>query len=212
MKLQKMVAISSGIIAVLSLVLAYCLDRLSSQFFSGIFVGLFSSGILICITSIVTFFSEREKELTDLYEGSFEFVKSMLKNVRKGNQVELHQFKENLELMIHTYDEKIFFHVDRLEILNHRSDAYRITAKIWWAAASLYGEINEDREVASKFILGDISDDEIKSYQWKSYGDESIKKVKELLSVREELGNYLKYRDRIEDGKRKRKEALKIAD
>lgn len=208
MKLQKMVAIWSGFIAVLSFILSYCFNA-SSQFISGIFVGLFSSGILICITSIVTYFSEREKELTDLYEGSFEFVNSMLKNTRKGNSIEVHQFKDNLDYMMHTYDEKIFFRVDRLEILNHKSDAYRIVAKIWWAAASLYGAISEDREIASKFILGDISDDEIKSIQWKSYGDESIKKAKELLEAREELGNYLHYHERIEDGKRKRKEALK---
>lgn len=211
MKLQKMVAIWSGFIAVLSLVLSYCFNA-SSQFVSGIFVGLFSSGILICITSIVTFFSEREKELIELYEGSFEFMKSMLKNIRIDNKIDIHQLNDNFDYIIDIYHNKVFFHVNQLEILNHKSDAYLISAKIWWASASLYNMICEDRDKVSEFILGDISIDEMQAYKWKSYGKEAVEKVNELRTARAELANYLHYNSKMEDGKKSRRKATNHAD
>lgn len=212
MKLQWTVAIWSGIVSILFLIFAYIFDLHSFQFLSSIFVSLFSSGILICGTSIAAYFSERNNELTALFESCYDFMKSMLNNVRLENQVEIHQLRDNLELMRETYVRKIFFRVNRLEILNHKSKAYIIVSKIWWVAASIYGLINEDLEMVSGCILGDVPEEEIRAYKWKSYGDESIELVKKLQSARDELSDYLRYDQKMDAAKKKRREAVSHAD
>ncbi len=212
MKLQRTISVWSGIVSILSLIFASVFNYLAFQFLSNIFIGLFSSGILICGTSIAAYFSERNNELTALFEGCFDFMKSLVKNVRKDNQVEIHQLRDNLESMRETYNQKIFFRVNRLEILNHDSKAYKIVSRIWWSAASIYGLINEDLEIVSGFILGDVPEEEIRAYQWKSYGNESIELVKKLQSARNELADYLRYDQKMDVAKKKRREAVTHAD
>ena len=70
MKLQKNVAIISGIVSVLSLIVSFIFTLFEQKlldYLSNILIGLFSSGILICAVAIITYLSERNKMLYQLY-------------------------------------------------------------------------------------------------------------------------------------------------
>ena len=60
LNLQRRIAALSGILSLLSLVVAIILNFFEFSFASNLSLGLFSSGILICGTAIVTYFL-REK-------------------------------------------------------------------------------------------------------------------------------------------------------
>lgn len=66
MKLQKQVAIISATISGISLIFSFVLNIFDLKiltYLSNIFIGLFSSGILICAVAIITYLSERNKML-----------------------------------------------------------------------------------------------------------------------------------------------------
>lgn len=96
LNLQRRIAVLSGILSLLSLVVSIILSFFGFSFASNLFLGLFSSGILICGTAIVTYFYERNRAVLSLYNGCYDFMEALNKNLRVDNRIGIYELKDNI--------------------------------------------------------------------------------------------------------------------
>ena len=194
MKLNKILAICSGIISFAALLLSlytnFCIE---AQYATSVLVGLFSSGILICVTSIITYRMERNKAIYNLYRGCYAFMKSFDKNLKHDNLIGLYELKENYDGIISSYNNDIYFHVCVLAIMPKQTKLYKLIMEIWENARHIYLFVQEDNSAVQSYLLGNTSQEELRSTTWKHTGSESVAYVKKLGESLEALAYYMNY-------------------
>lgn len=193
MKLQKRISIWSGAISLVSLILSAVFYYYDLSYPCNVFVGLFSSGILICVTAIVTYFSERNKTVLSLYNGCYRFMKQLNSNLRPDSRVALEDVKNNLSAMMDSYSVDIYYYVCELSGLWKKSKLHKIIMAIWEASRNIYMLISEDNDQVMKFYLGDISEQELSNYKFKYVSDKSIKYVTDLQKAVDDLRYHMNY-------------------
>lgn len=193
MNLQKRISICSGFISLISLSLAAIFYHYELNFLCSVFVGLFSSGILICITSIITYFSERNKAVLSLYNGCYRFMKQLNSNLAPGYRVPIEIAKNNLSAMMDSYSVDIYCYVCELSGLCKASELHKIITRIWDAARKIYLKILEDHDKFMEFYLGDISKSDLQNYKLKYTDDESIKCAVALRIAMDDLMYHMNY-------------------
>lgn len=87
MKIQKYNIILSISICIISLIVALILSEFSYSFWSNIFIGIFSSGILTLLLSIAAYRIERKNALEAFYSSVLEVV----------NNFNIYEYKDDLE-------------------------------------------------------------------------------------------------------------------
>ena len=193
MKLQKNVAICSGVVSLVALYLSYVFNSRNSVYISGIFVGLFSSGILICAVSIITYFNEREKALYSLYCGCYDFMNSLNSNLRPNKQVPAEDIRKSFESMMNVYDKNVYYYMCQLNILTKNSKLRQITMDIWEAVRHIYLFVADDRSKLTEFYLGDITKEELENRGWKYTSEESLAYIKALQDALDKLAFHMNY-------------------
>lgn len=193
MKLQKRIAIWAGIISLVSLALSAGFNYFDFSYLCNVFVGLFSSGILICITAIITYFSERNKAILSLYRGCYNFMQRLNLNLTPNNEIALKEVKSNLSAMMESYNVDIYYYVCELSGLWKKSKLYKIVMAIWEASWHIYMLISEDNDQVMKFYLGDISKQDIQNYKFKYVRDDSLKHITELQKAVDDLRYHMNY-------------------
>jgi len=127
MKLNKTLAICSGIVSFVALLLSlytnFCIE---AQYATSVLVGLFSSGILICVTSIITYRMERNKATYNLYNGCYAFMKCFEKNLKHNNLIDLYELKDNFDIILSAYNKDIYYHYCELTIVPKNSKLYTL--------------------------------------------------------------------------------------
>ena len=164
MNLQRRIATLSGILSLLSLVVAIILNFFEFSFASNLSLGLFSSGILICGTAIVTYFYERNRAVLSLYNGCHDFMEALNKNLRVDNRIGIYELKDNLEEMQKVYKKEVYFYICQLLSMNKHFKLTKIIKEIWESVRKVYLLVVEDNSKVCQFLIGDISEDEIRSY------------------------------------------------
>lgn len=200
MKLQKRISWWSGIVAMISLILAFILHWFKQEFIANIFIGLFSSGILICISAILTYFDYRKYELRALFIGCSSFQNTLTKNLRDDNQIDIIVLKENLEAIIESYKTQIYCHVQELFAIRKNSKLYNIVSDFFEAVRHIYLFAREDRAMIVNFLLHNIDREALNSYKYKHVGDEAVEYLQKLNVATEKLADYLKYNS-VDEGK-----------
>ena len=193
MKLQKRISIWSGAISLVSLILSavfYCYDF---SYLCNVFVGLFSSGILICVTAIVTYFSERNKAVFSLYSGCYQFMKQLNSNLTPDSTIAIEDIKNNFSAMMDSYSVDIYYYVCELSGLWKGSKLHKIIMAIWEAARKIYLLVLDDNSQVMEFYLGDISKQDLLGYKFKYVNNESIGYVKDLQSALDDLRYHMNY-------------------
>ena len=194
MKINKILAICSGIISfealLLSLYTNFCIE---AQYATSVLVGLFSSGILICVTSIITYRMERNKAIYKLYRGCYAFMKSFDKNLKHNNLIDLYELKDNFDIILSTYNNDIYYHYCELTIVPKNSKLYTLIFEIWENARHIYLFVQEDNSAIQSYLLGNTSQEELQSTTWKHTGSESVAYVKKLGESLEALAYYMNY-------------------
>ena len=194
MKVNKCIAIWSGIIAVIALILSlltyfyfYC------EYETNVLIGIFSSGILVCVTSIISYFHERNRILYLLYDGCFNFLKQFEKNIRRDNQIDVHVLASNYNDIIASYKKDIYYHVNELATLSKRSKIRKNIMNIWENSRKMYLLVLDDYEVIQSFALNEISHEELNSIPCKHNSPEGIAYIKKLGEELNELAYQMNY-------------------
>lgn len=193
MRLQKTISVWAGIVAGISLGISISLYLLNFEYISNIFVGLFSSGILVCITSVVSYFHERNKVIFALYEGCLSFMETLNGGLRIDNRMGIYELRDNLSQIMASYKKDIYYYVCELMRVNKYSDLHQIVAELWEAARHIYLFVVDDNEQVMKCLLGDITPDEIKNYPWKYVSSKSVTYLKDLQKARDKLAYHMNY-------------------
>ncbi len=191
MKLQKNVALCSGIISFVALFFSYVFR--CDEYISGILVGLFSSGILICVVSIITFFNERDRVIYSLYIGCYDFMNALNANLRPDGMIAAEDIRRNFKNIIDVYNKSVYFHLCQLNILPKNTKLNKIIMEIWETARHIYLFVVEDNDKVMKYYLGDISEKEIRKNEWKYVGKESVAYIEQLQSALDKLRTYMNY-------------------
>lgn len=193
MKLQKQISLGSGTIAIGSLGLSIVCNYYGCSFLCNIFVGLFSSGILVFATALFAYFSERNKTILSLYRGCHRFMEQLNLNLTPDGEVPVKDIKNNLSAMQNSYSVDIYYYVCELSNLRKRSKLYRIIMAIWEASRNIYLLILDDSSQIMNFYLGDISQQDLSNYKFKYVGDESIKHIADLQKALDDLRYHMNY-------------------
>ena len=193
MKLQKNVAICSGVVSLFALCLSYVFNSRNDVYISGIFVGLFSSGILICVVSIITYYNEREKALYSLYCGCYDFMEALNSNLRPNKQVPVEDIRKSFENMMNVYDKSVYYYMCQLSIITKNTKLWQITMDIWESVRHIYLFVADDRSNLTKFYLGDITKEELENKGWKYTSEESIAYIKALQGALDKLAFHMNY-------------------
>lgn len=205
MNLQRRIAALSGILFLLSLVVAIILNFFEFSFASNLSLGLFSSGILICGTAIVTYFYERNRAVLSLYNGCHDFMEALNKNLRVDNRIGIYELKDNLEEMQKVYKKEVYFYICQLLSMNKHFKLTKIIKEIWESVRKVYLLVVEDNSKVCQFLIGDISEDEIRSYTFKYTSGDSIKQIKCLQEALDKLSYHMNYYN-IRKGKNSKEE------
>ena len=205
MKLNKRMAQWSGAIAsiafIISLFTNFCCDSECSSYATNVLIGLFSSGILVCVTSVISYFHDRNKLLYLLYEGCSSFKNILQKNLRADNQIDIYTARENFSNMMDSYRKDIYYHVCELANLHKRSKLNKMVMDIWEQARHLYLFVVEDDEKITSFLIGEISKEDIQYYKFRYVGDEAVEYMKKLNTAQDALAYRMNYYN-IRKGKR----------
>lgn len=197
MKLNKRIAQWSGAIAsiafIISLFTNFCCDSECSRYATNVLIGLFSSGILVCGTSIITYFHERKRALYLLYDGCFTFLKQFEKNLRHDNQINIYALLNNYNDIIISYKKDIYFHVCELAILSKRSNLRKLIMNIWESSRHVYLFVLDDREILHSFLQKEISEEKLKSIPIKHNSSESIAYIEKLGEDLETLAYHMNF-------------------
>ena len=155
MKLQKNVAIISGIVSVLSLIVWFIFTLFEQKlldYLSNIFIGLFSSGILICAVAIITYLSERNKMLYQLYCVCLDFSQVLPFGKRIISQSDFLALRPDVVQAISIYNKEMQFMLDDLSVLSKKSEISQTIHQIQLTSLEIYGAILELNDEISSVI------------------------------------------------------------
>lgn len=193
MRLQRKTLFWSGLVSFIALAISYVAYLKEYEYISDICVGLFSSGILICITSVVSYFYERNAAVLSLYRGCFKFMESLTNSLRLDKMINLYELREDLDEIIHVYNENVYYYVCELKHINQHSNIRRIIDDIWENIRHIYLFVSDDREILLKCLLGDLDATTLKKYPWKHVGDESVAYLEKLQKALDKLAYQMNY-------------------
>lgn len=193
MKLQKNMIWLSGIVSVLALFAAIILNSVGESFWCNICIGLFSSGVLIFVSSIAAYYSERNKEVFLFYEGCYTFLDSLVKYVRINNRIDIYELQETLDHSTEVYHINVYYHMCEIKRINKYAKIRKLSDAVWEKIRHIYLCMLDDKDMLTDFILGDVMQDEIQEYSWKIAGDEVLQYVKELHAELDKLACHMDY-------------------
>lgn len=150
MKLQKQVAIISAVVSGLSLIASFAFSLFDLKilaYLSNIFIGLFSSGILICAVAIITYLSERNKTLYQLYCACLDFSQVLPFGKFIASQDDFLALRSDVVQAISIYNKDMQFMLDDLSVLRKKSDISKTIDIIQMTSLEIYNailQINDD--------------------------------------------------------------------
>lgn len=155
MKLQKNVAIISGIVSVLSLAISFIFTMIGKEvldYLSNIFIGLFSSGVLMCAVAIITYFSERNKMLYHLYCVCLDFSQVFPFGKYVTSQDDFLALRPEAVQAISIYNKEMQFSLDELSALRRKSGIACIISAIKTSSLEIYNAILELNDEISSIM------------------------------------------------------------
>ena len=155
MKLQKNVAIISGMVSGMSLIVSFVFTLFEQKmldYLSNIFIGLFSSGILICAVAIITYISERNKILYQLYCVCLDFSQVLPFGKRIESQSDFLALRPEVVQAMSIYNKEMQFMLDDLSVLRKKSEISQTIHQIQLTSLEIYGAILELNDEISSVI------------------------------------------------------------
>ena len=155
MKLQKNVAIISGMVSGMSLIVSFVFTLFEQKmldYLSNIFIGLFSSGILICAVAIITYISERNKILYQLYCVCLDFSQVLPFGKRIESQSDFLALRPEVVQAMSIYNKEMQFMFDDLSVLRKKSEISQTIHQIQLTSLEIYGAILELNDEISSVI------------------------------------------------------------
>lgn len=146
MKLQKQVAIISATVSGISLIFSFVLNIFDLKiltYLSNIFIGLFSSGILICVVAIITYLSERNKMLYQLYCACLDFSQVLPFGKLITTQDDFLALRPDVVQAISIYNKNIQFLLDELSALRKKSEIKKTIDTIRMTLLEIYNAVLE---------------------------------------------------------------------
>lgn len=165
MKEQKRIASWTGIICILALVVAAVTNYKNSAFISNIFIGIFSSSLLACLISMISYFVERKKAIALLYNGCLDFNESLNLNLSREGIIDIKEAKANLMVMKSVYQKDVFPHASQLISILNKSNLKETVSGIDKYSRDLYKAISDDIYAIDRFYLGHLTQEEITHYE-----------------------------------------------
>ena len=166
MTLQRKIAEVSGALSIFSLVLSWIGYRCECNFFSNVFMGLFSSGILICGVAAVTFFSECRTRLYRLYCECIDFSQMAPFGYRASSEQDLPIIHDKISQALSLYNKGIQENLIELQSLPKFTKAHKIVAEIDDPSFTLKNALLEINEKITPCILQQSRFDSIVNYKF----------------------------------------------
>ncbi len=192
MKLQKQVAIISAVVSGLSLIVSFVFSLFDLKilaYLSNIFIGLFSSGILICTVAIITYLSERNKTLYQLYCACLDLSQVLPFGSFITSQNDFLALRPDVVQAISIYNKDMQFLLDDLSVLRKNSDISKTIEIIQMTSFEIYDVILEMNDNISSVLSNqakytDICKNKLKisSHEVMEASDKYAKSVTDLVT------------------------------
>lgn len=141
MKLQKNIALISGVCSFFSLVFSWIGNCRDYTFISNVFMGLFSSSALVCGVAIITFYSEYTNRLHQLYCDCMDFSQVSPFGFTITCEKDFLIIKDKLNQAMSIYNKGILIAINELKSISKRSKLYIIVTKMDISARILNNSI-----------------------------------------------------------------------
>ena len=123
-------------------------------------------------------------------------MESLTNNLRLDNMIDIYELREDLDMIIHVYNEDVYYYICELKQINRHSSIRKITDDIWENIRHVYLFAADDRKTVMKCLLGDLDVTEIKNYPWKHVGDEAAAYLEKLQKALDKLAYQMNYFNR----------------
>jgi hypothetical protein len=129
-------------------------DQKILTYLSSLFIGLFSSGILICAVAIITYFSERNKAIYQLYCACLDFSQALSFGKIITSRDEFVALKSEVNQAASIYNKDMQFLLDDLSALRKKSEIAKTIDVIRETSPDIYNAILELEEKITLVMCG----------------------------------------------------------
>lgn len=194
-KLQKGISIVSGVFSILSIILSWLLNKYGCVFASNVFIGLFSSGILVCGVAVIAFLSEYKNRLYQLYCDCMDFSQTAPFGYSISSDKELSTIKSKINQAFSLYNKGIQIHINELSSVPKYTKIYKIISSIDHSTRILENAMIEFNEKLTICVLQECEFEEFLNNEMKINNIETTKAAEEFANAINDLVKYLKHRN-----------------
>lgn len=197
MKLQKQVTIISAVVSGLSLIVSFTFSLFDLKvltYLSNIFIGLFSSGILICAVAIITYLSERNKMLYQFYCACLDFSQVLPFGKVITSQDDFLALRSDVAQAISIYNRDIQFILDDLSALRKKSDISKTIDIIQMTLLEIYNAILEMNDSISSVMCNQAKFTDICEKKLKISSHEVMEASDKYAKSMTDLVTYIKHK------------------
>jgi len=199
MRIHKWSAIISLLILILCCILTpYFQDGIMQN----IFIGVISSTLLLLVTSIISYKIEKRRILYIIYKNIYTFIDLYgVENLTLKNFINALDYRKELRNTMRWFVENIYMNITEVDFFFKKGKTAKIVSHLQETLKVFYDSINTDINMLDQFVLGNISEDIIKSHKFFATKKESLNELQKLSDnldkLREKMNFYSKPEKRV---------------
>ena len=199
MRIHKWSAIISLLILILCCILTpYFQDGIMQN----IFIGVISSTLLLLVTSTISYKIEKRRILYIIYKNIYTFIDLYgVENLTLKNFINALDYRKELRNTMRWFVENIYKNITEVDFFFKKGKTAKIVSHLQETLKVFYDSINTDINMLDQFVLGNISEDIIKSHKFFATKKESLNELQKLSDnldkLREKMNFYSKPEKRV---------------
>lgn len=199
MRIHKWSAIISLLILILCCILTpYFQDGIMQN----IFIGVISSTLLLLVTSTISYKIEKRRILYIIYKNIYTFIDLYgVENLTLKNFINALDYRKELRNTMRWFVENIYMNITEVDFFFKKGKTAKIVSHLQETLKVFYDSINTDINMLDQFVLGNISEDIIKSHKFFATKKESLNELQKLSDnldkLREKMNFYSKPEKRV---------------
>lgn len=191
MKIHKWSIIISLFAFVLGIILSLFITTI---FMQNVFIGIISSSLLSCCISIMSYMTEKRRLLYLIYKNVYTFLDLLgVESLRRDCSVDVKEYRQELRSVKRWYEENIYLNITELSFLCKRERTRKIFNELSVNLSMFYNLICEDVSVLDKFMLGDISKEQVTNHTYCSTKKETVDLAKTTIKILDELRKVMNF-------------------
>jgi hypothetical protein len=132
-----------------------------------IFIGVISSTLLLLVTSTISYKIEKRRILYIIYKNIYTFIDLYgVENLTLKNFINALDYRKELRNTMRWFVENIYMNITEVDFFFKKGKTAKIVSHLQETLKVFYDSINTDINMLDQFVLGNISEDIIKSHKF----------------------------------------------